>query len=1272
MALTQSDSVQSDSGALDAEFHLHPHYRAQRPLEATLLKTKAGFDDFVTEKYQDQIAAGLAEWSSSLLRSPQSVQALEKLLGPEFSGSSLHPVASRVLRSGAALEARKIESSPQTTLGADAFLREMRSFMGTFSKLLTAEFQITRIEASRIGEASAPLSMSTLPGGLRTSVRYELVGTGTDFHREQRVGNWELEWETSSSGDFQIRDWHARGETRSRAFAPIFADITAPALGDNASYSGQLLRGVDYWRTVLDGACGIDIYGHNGVSVADIDGDGFDDLYICQPAGLPNRMYRNRGDGSFEDITESSGLGVLENTACALFADCDNDSLQDVIVVCASGPLLFLNQGDGKFKRKPDAFHFAQPPQGTFTGAAVADYDRDGWLDIYFCLYAYYQGTDQYKYPVPYYAAENGPPNFMMRNNRDGTFRDVTKESGLDKNNTRYSFCCAWNDYDGDGWPDLYVVNDFGRKNLYHNHGDGTFTDIAAEAGVEDVGAGMSVCWLDYDNDGAVDLYVADMWTAAGERISAQDIFKHDAPNQVRALYRKHATGNSVFRNRGLRSAGSTVAAGAFEDRTASAGVGMGRWSWSSEAWDFDHDGFPDLYIANGMISGPSREDLNSFFWRQVVANSPEEAMVSYDYEQGWSAINELIRADGTWSGYERNVFYTNNRDGTFSDASGAVGLDFIEDGRAFAVADFDHDGRQEVFLKNRNAPQLRVLKNVMRELPPAISFRLQGTKSNCDAIGAVVTIETATGRQTRTLQAGSGFLSQSSKELFFGLGDAKGPVQASIRWPSGLAQELRALDPGHRIWVVEGSAPFRTEPFNGQVPHKEFADLSPREAEPLPTSVETWLLVPISAPDFSLPDLSGQTRTLAALRGKPVLLNFWMTRSPSCQEDLKTFHRLNKNWANQGLQLLTVNLDEAIPADSPQSGPGEHSVPSSHLSFPVLRGSEDVAAIYNILYRYLFDRHRDLGLPTSFLIDEQGEIVKVYQGSISPGSVEQDFRHMPRTPAERLEKALPWRGVSETFEFARNYLSYGSIFFQRRYFEQAESFFRQALRDDPASAEAFYGVGSACLNLGKTAEARASFQRAVELAPNYPDTVPNAWNNLGLLATREGRTDEAIGYFQQALNVNPDHLIALENLGNAYRQQKQWGQARKVLEHAIAVSPGDPESNYSLGMVFAQTDDTARAYEYLQRALKSRPAYPEALNNLGILYLRTGRRDEAVASFEECIRVAPEFDQSYLNLSRVYALEGAPDKARAVLFELLNRHPDHAQAQRELQDLRP
>jgi tetratricopeptide (TPR) repeat protein len=259
---------------------------------------------------------------------------------------------------------------------------------------------------------------------------------------------------------------------------------------------------------------------------------------------------------------------------------------------------------------------------------------------------------------------------------------------------------------------------------------------------------------------------------------------------------------------------------------------------------------------------------------------------------------------------------------------------------------------------------------------------------------------------------------------------------------------------------------------------------------------------------------------------------------------------------------------------------------------------------------------------------------------------------------------------VSEPSEFRRNYLSYGSVYFQRGYFDQAEASFGLALSDNPSSAEALYGLGSVYLKQQRTNEARESFERVVKLRASYPDTLPNAWNNLGLLATREGHTAEAIPYFQEALRLNPDHAIALDNLGNAYRQQKRWDDARKVLERAVKVSPQDPEANYSLGMVFAQLDDSDRAYEYLQRALKFRPGYPEALNNLGVLYLRTRRRNEAVASFEECIRVAPTFDQSYLNLARVYALEGAPDKARTVLLELLKQHPDHVSAQKMLEQL--
>lgn len=1285
----------------DGEFHLHPHYRMPMPLDALLLKTQAGLDEFVTEKFADQIAAILAQWSAALMHSPQDVTAFEQILLSNFSGASFKPAESRVVRAGPPIEVRR-NPFPQTlSLGPEPFLAELRSSLGTFSNIITAELQVTSIVTSEDASAT-PLEMerrasspvpaqppAQSPAQLRTRVRYELVGAGRDFHREQRIGSWDLVWEAAPTGDFRLRHWQTLEETQSRSTAPGYVDITAAALAGNASYSAQLLHGTDYWRTVLDGACGIDIYGHNGVSVGDIDGDGLDDLYVCQPGGLPNRLYRNRGDGTFEDITQSAGVGVIENTACALFVDVDNDGRQDLIVVRSNGPLLFLNDGSGKFHQKPDAFRFANPPQGTFTGAAGADYDRDGWLDIYFCLYIYYQGASQYKYPSPYFDANNGPPNFMMRNNRDGTFRDVTAETGLNLNNTRYSFCCAWNDFNRDGWPDLYVVNDFGRKNLYRNNGDGTFTDIAAEAGVEDIGAGMSVCWFDYDNtgDGANDLYVANMWTAAGERITMQDEFKKQSTADVRMLYHKHAMGNSLFRNsvvsdadgskgRGFSATSDSDAGvlkgrafspqGPFDDQTDTAGVRIGRWAWSSDTWDFDHDGVADLYITNGMVSTPDRQDLNSFFWRQVVAKSPDEAKPSHDYEQGWSAINELIRADRTWSGYERNLFYANNGDGTFSDISGVIGLDFLEDGRAFALADFDLDGRQEVFLKNRNAPQLRLLKNVLPSLPPSIAFRLRGTKSNRDAIGAAITIQTELGRQTRSLQAGSGFLSQHSKDVFFGLGAAKAPLTASIRWPSGLVQELRDLPIGHRIWVEEGAAPSRIEPFRAPAGLAQPGKLESQPAETLPATCETWLLAPVSAPDFSLPDLNGRIQSLSPLQGQPVLLNFGAVGDHRCQQNWIVLNQRHASWAAHPLHLVAINLDDSVNEEQLRA-----FVRDRNLAFPILPGSDDVAAIYNILFRYLFDRHRDLALPTSFLIDAKGQIVKVYQGPVDPERVQQDFKNIPQTAADRLARALPFPGVTEITEFGRNYLSYGSVFFQRGYFDQAEASFQIALRDDPESAEALYGIGSVYLNQQKNAEAQKCFERALKLRATYPDTLANSWNNLGLITGREGRTAEAIGYFQEALHLSPDHRIALNNLGSAYRQQKRWDDARTTYERALQLSADDAEANYGLGMVFAQNDDTVRAFDFLQRALKARPAYPEALNNLGILYLRTQRRDQAVASFEESIRVAPDFDQAYLNLARVHAIEGNKDEAHAVLQELLKRHPDHAAAQKMLDQLK-
>ena len=1222
-----------------------------------LRKVQPGLDDFVAEKYHDQVAAILSRCSDQFLKSPAQTAELESALALTLNANSPIPVDSQKVRTSSFLNVVRNNFAPEKHFDRAVWIRDWRSALDGFSSLQTAEFQVTEIRLNNGSNGSG-----ATPSSLQTRVRYEFVGSGASFHREHRIGNWDLTWELVATGELKITRWLIVDETRSQSFSPVFVDIAQQTLGRNPSYGAQFLPGIDHWRTVLDGASGIDIYGHNGVSFADIDGDGFDDLYICQPAGLPNRLYRNRGDGTFEDITEGSGLGLLDNSACAIFADFSNSGRQDAIIVRTTGPLLFLNDGHGKFQLKPDAFHFAGEPQGTFTGAAVADYDRDGWLDIYFCLYIYYQGTDQYRYPAPYYDANNGPPNFMFRNNRDGSFRDVTKETKLDQNNTRFSFCCGWNDYNGDGWPDLYVVNDFGRKNLYRNNGNGTFTDVAAETGVEDVGAGMSVCWLDADNDGKQDLYVADMWTAAGVRVSEQAAFQKDANLEARAFYRKHAMGNSLFRNRDGKK---------FEDVTAKSGTGMGRWAWCSDSWDFDHDGQTDIYIANGMITGPSpaREDLNSFFWRQVVANSPTESRPNYNYDQGWSAINELIRADGTWNGFERNVFYANNGDGTFSDVSGAVDLDFIEDCRSFALGDFDHDGRLELVLKTRNSPQLRVLKNVVKDLNPSIAFRLTGKKRNRDAIGARVIVDTGAMQITRVLHAGSGFLAQHSKELIIGLGalgQTKSTVNATIEWPNGDKQTLRDLPVNHRVLIAESEVTPRLEPFQTITPPPARPS-AVTEPHSTPTAFGTWLLAPVEAPDFSAKDRNGKTQTLTALQGKPALIYFWASTSAS-QKHLAELNSAHAKWQARGLQLVAIDADE--PQTSESSKTSIPATPNTRFSFPTIAYDADLIAIYDILYRSLYDRHRDLTLPVSLLLDEKGLIVKIYQGTIEPDGVLEDSQNIPRTAEARMERGLPFAGVATTTEFTRNYLSYGSIFFERGYMSEAEHFLQLALRDDPDNSEALYGLGSIYLAQNKTAGARTTFERVIKLQQRYPGTLPNAWNNLGLLSAREGHTDDAIQQFQQALQLDPDHFIALENLGNAYRQAKRWDDAKVTFQHALQLNPESPEANYAMGMVYAQTNDEDHAFEFLQKAIAEKPAYPEALNNLGVLYLRKNQAADAEKSFKEAIRVAPSFEQSYFNLARLYAIEGNNAGARQLLSELLQRHPGDPQIERALSQI--
>jgi hypothetical protein len=546
------------------------------PVEQVLSVVDTGGVGFQAEQQAAELEQFLKKLADQLTTGELH---LEGKVHPEFAGTSFRPEKQQLVRSQGGLESYR--GTPQTaiTVTAGTVEAEIHALLADYRSIDWVKFKIVSIES--INQNTA-----------RTDVIWQTAGREREGARRQVNLECEIRWSKGGDGQWQMRQFKAGPSQSARSSKIIFTDVSWAALSKNASFREQLSFGAELWRQHMDSASGMDIYGQQGLAVGDYDGDGLEDFYITQPGGLPNRLFRNLGNGEFEDVSARAGLDFLDSTAAAFFADVDNNGTQDLIVILTAGqPVLFVNKGKGSFERSPQGFARAVVPAAL--GGCLADYDRDGFIDLYVTSYLWPNKSGQL--PQPFYDATNGPPNILYRNQGDGSFEDVTATAGLNENNDRFSHACAWVDYDHDGWQDLFVANDFGRKNLYRNQGDGRFRDITAEAGVEDYGAGMSVALGDYDNDGWEDVYFGNMWSSAGRRVTRLNDFKDDAAQQ-KQIYQRHARGNSLFRSKNATG---------FDDVTLGAGVEFGRWAWCSDFVDFDNDGWLDIYVTNGFVTGP-------------------------------------------------------------------------------------------------------------------------------------------------------------------------------------------------------------------------------------------------------------------------------------------------------------------------------------------------------------------------------------------------------------------------------------------------------------------------------------------------------------------------------------------------------------------------------------------------------------------------------------------------------------------------------------------
>jgi hypothetical protein len=560
-------------------------------------------DGWETEVLAQETEKQLKKLGALLVSSRQPKPAeLGALVDQDFSCQPLLPADLQTVFDEGPLLVERAETDTESQASAGGFVgieglaEALRSLSKEFQDAEDARFKFKLFRIKSSGDSAVTRQHLALSG--RTS-------TGTVEHHATWVMRWKLESENRIPKLQQIGvEGFERTIYRSQT-GPLFSDCTQSALEANACFRQQFLFGMNHWLTRIRD---VSYAGNPGLAVGDANGDGLDDLYVCQESGLPNRLFLQNPDGTARDVSAEWGVDWLESSRSALLIDLDNDGNQDLIVGIDSN--LIVATGDGqRFKIRE-----VLPTDGYAMSICSADYDNDADLDLYVCILYSAKESDS-RIPVAaagvstdvFHDANNGGRNSLFRNDISGdawNFADVTKQVGLDTDNQRVSYAASWEDYDNDGDQDLYVANDYGRNNLFQNDTANAeranFIDVANQAAAEDRAAGMSVSWGDYNRDGKADLYVGNMFSAAGGRIAFQHRFKADSPT-VQSQLQRFARGSTLFQNSGD---------GNFNDVSLTAEVNLGRWAWSSVFGDVNNDGWEDLIVANGFITTEDTGDL--------------------------------------------------------------------------------------------------------------------------------------------------------------------------------------------------------------------------------------------------------------------------------------------------------------------------------------------------------------------------------------------------------------------------------------------------------------------------------------------------------------------------------------------------------------------------------------------------------------------------------------------------------------------------------------
>ncbi|MDT7542160.1 MAG: enediyne biosynthesis protein [Acidobacteriota bacterium] len=506
-----------------------------------------------------------------------------------------------------------------------------------------------------------------------------------------------------------------------------------------------------------------------GVAVFDYDNDGLPDIFFVNSLTVDlvksggktrSALYHNNGDGTFTDVTDKAGVGDIGWGMGAAVGDYNNDGYDDLYVTCLGANHLLKNNGDGTFTDVSKKAGVGDPRWST--GAAFVDYDNDGKLDLFVSNYVDFDinhlpefgkgRSCQYK-GVAVQCGPRGLPgagDSLYHNNGDGTFTDVSKKAGVSDPNGYYGLGVICSDFDDDGLVDIYVANDSTPNFLYHNNGDGTFKEIGFVSGaaVNENGSeqgSMGVTLGDYDHDGRLDLFVTNF------------------ADEYNTLY--HAGGRNSFTDVSYKA---NVAA-----------VALPYVGWGTEFFDYDNDGWVDLFVANGHVY-PQLENYR-----------------------------------------ERKFVHHNNRDGTFTEVSEQLGAALTEKrvGRGVAIGDIDNDGDLDLIVGDLDGPP-QLLRNDGGNANNSILIKTVGVKSNRDGIGARVKVVSGDLVQLGEVHSGGSYISQSDLRLHFGLEKRTKIDLIEVHWPSGAVDKINGAGVNRILIVEEG---------RGLVGQKEFKNASRR-----------------------------------------------------------------------------------------------------------------------------------------------------------------------------------------------------------------------------------------------------------------------------------------------------------------------------------------------------------------------------------------------------------------------------------------------------------